>query len=156
MLNNSKTSKIRQVDDVKETIFDNIVEGFKAKFRKDIDFEDIFLVAETQAIAIEDAFEKANNIRCMYLGSFKVAPSLLELAVLRKQFIEAGNSPHDAQRKAVDSLNMQLADDYKESMSNNSFGKKPKKKTKKDVSNKRINKCVHVPLGILSNTLKKK
>ena len=146
MLNNNPKSKLRTMDAVKQDIFNDIKENFNKKFRKDIDLEDIFIVAETQQAAIEKAFEQGDNIRCMYLGTFKVQPNLVQLAELRREFIQAGFNPQDAHQKAKDQMDVILLDKYNQSMANNTYGKTPKKSVEK-LKSKRVNKAVNLPFN---------
>jgi hypothetical protein len=149
MLNSNPKSKLRTMDNVKIEIFEDIKQSFKEKFGKDIDDEDIFIVAETQTTAIETALEQGDNIRCMYLGTFKVQPNLVQLAELRREFIQAGFNPQDAHKKAKDQMDVVMMAKYNEAVEENKFGKKDKQvKLNKEnkLRNSRVNKVINLPL----------
>jgi len=151
MININPQSKLRELDDVKQIIFDDIIVNFNKKFKRNIDKEDIFIVAETQQEAIITALERGNDIRCIYLGTFKVAPNLVELAELRRQFIISGYNPQDAHFKAVQQMDTILLEKYNEAVKINKFGKETKHKIDADLyRNKRANKRVNLPFNPLS------
>jgi len=149
MLNSNPKSKLRTMDSIKEVIFNDIIESFNSKFNKDIDVEDIFIVAETQSTAIEKALEQGDNIRCMYLGTFKVAPNLVELAELRRKFINAGFNPQDAHKKAKDQMDIVVSERYAEAVKANKFGKKDKQailNKENRLRSRRVNKLTNLPI----------
>jgi len=105
--------KLEEMDDTKKEVFEMIKEAFEKSFKKPISNDVIFDVANGQAIAIKQSLVDLKRVNCMFLGSFRPSPYLIELHRLRDLYMEREElNVYDATIKASAYLDEHFVEFY--------------------------------------------
>jgi len=130
--------------DVKTAIYNKLRDDFRDKFNKELIYEQIDNVLQTQADAIRNSIKDGESIRLKYLGSFKVNPVATKLVELRNAHMNEGLSFSEAHKKAKDYVTANIKD-IRNAAKSNKLKVKTTKRLEKD-KRKRINRSIHLPL----------